>query len=1245
MQWADPVILGRWLQLLDGAAFVALGNALLSEFAATRGIDRACLATNLRVTEPDGGIDARCVNTASAVGRLIPRSNVDYQFKSGSEAKSAASIAENDILGKPRVRQGLQDGHAFVYVAAWDRGDAIEEDIVQRLRNQGLAVDDDQIVFFGQDAVARLLQTFPSLVARFLNLDLPLHSLEDWARVPSLSNPFQLDESIEARLSDLGSRVTSSRSITRVVGAAGDGKTRTVLEALKRLQLAPTVLYARQVSDVTPSFIAHLRRTPDVQCTLVIDEVDDAEAARLTDWFSVMPDGVRLILIGLDASGRAQRGTLQVEGLSSDLLVAAIAAIVPGLPEETTRSIARDCEHSPKLAVLIAGRIKEDPSLVAPHRILADGTVWNTLDRYLSIGQNSPEWEALSTTALLMRLGWLEEAESESEVLFGAVNLDPIIARRHVQRLHERFGIAPLAGRFRYVSPAILGDFLAAKQLDAWTRDRLTSVLAALTPAMADSFARRARRLSAVLSNRAVIEEVILGDQGPFRTLDDLEASKIAMVLRHLAAPFPRATLAALRRTIGEATNEELRTATTSRRDVVWALEELLWPQDTFEGAADILLRLALAENETWGNNATATWIETFQTALGRTAAGLAARARVLRRSAISQDPRERLLCTRALGAALKFEHLHRSGRPPEDVEGMPTQEWIPATWGEWSDAVIIYLDLLTPLLSDEDATVRKAAVDSLREGIAASLHLPRVIDYWIASARTLIGTDYTLRISIVDAIAWARIRWERRLENGNLEGEEDSNNQEIDEATRSSAQTALRERLDKLVLLEDELRGNDFSSRFRSTLTLTTRGAFNEEERGSEQQHIIRELESLASEVILQPELLVSEWEWLLENGDWSTIRWFQILGRLDRDRIFGATIQRFALQSPRAVMWMSLYDIAYSQATQDPSFIDTRIAELKAIGIPSGQIFDLLYRAGYQPSRIAVILELLSSGDIPGEVINQLAYSPWGAAIPSNEALEIVRVATGHTDHPGVLIPFIYNYLMQVKDAVGIFRDLAVELIGHPHATTDSSDTMFRYEWSQLALMYIDEVPNQVASAALKQMASGEFVQDGDIHTVLERAWKVGDKVYLFTEVFAPAFTAGWPNGWYVRRELSGFPFADLSVQFLTNWVAADPEERAAALADVIGPPSGQFSDLHAALLEQFDVYGVGNAFYTSFMSGSWMGSASGWTRSKLEVAQQWLNDARPVVRDWASNIVRDLQEELKRNEAREAEERFFL
>ena len=108
MQWADPVVLGRQIRQLDDSRFVELMNALISETAARHGIDRSCIATNLNIKEPDGGIDARCVNAPITAGRLIPAANVDYQFKAGSNKKSLSKIVAEDIKTKPRVLEGLK---------------------------------------------------------------------------------------------------------------------------------------------------------------------------------------------------------------------------------------------------------------------------------------------------------------------------------------------------------------------------------------------------------------------------------------------------------------------------------------------------------------------------------------------------------------------------------------------------------------------------------------------------------------------------------------------------------------------------------------------------------------------------------------------------------------------------------------------------------------------------------------------------------------------------------------------------------------------------------------------------------------------------------------------------------------------------------------------------------------------------------------------------------------------------------
>ena len=83
-------------------------------------------------------------------------------------------------------------------------------------------------------------------------------------------------------------------------------------------------------------------------------------------------------------------------------------------------------------------------------------------------------------------------------------------------------------------------------------------------------------------------------------------------------------------------------------------------------------------------------------------------------------------------------------------------------------------------------------------------------------------------------------------------------------------------------------------------------------------------------------------------------------------------------------------------------------------------------------------------------------------------------------------------------------------------------------------------------------------------------------GPKIERWARVFAtqrdfiPCFVKADTNAWeYVGR-------------FRVRRVAAKPDPRAHALADVLGQPLGRASDLHAALLERFAEYGVGDVFF---------------------------------------------------------------
>lgn len=276
MSWLPSELIKQRIESLDEVRFVELCNSLLSELAAANGIPRSSLSLNYHLNEADGGIDARCANAPKVVSRLIPRVNTDYQFKSGRNSKSIPAIAREDIIGKPRVREGLDQGHAFVIFSAWDRGDNAESDLLSAAREQGVNIDADQLAFFGSGSLAHLVDGFPALVARFLWVDAPgMMELRRWSSTRTMSNPYQSDADLAERIRELRQRIEVPGSTVRVVGAAGDGKSRMVLEALRASELADSVVYLPQVSGLTGALQSHLVLTRDVRCTLVIDEVLD----------------------------------------------------------------------------------------------------------------------------------------------------------------------------------------------------------------------------------------------------------------------------------------------------------------------------------------------------------------------------------------------------------------------------------------------------------------------------------------------------------------------------------------------------------------------------------------------------------------------------------------------------------------------------------------------------------------------------------------------------------------------------------------------------------------------------------------------------------------------------------------------------------------------------------------------------------------------------------------------------------
>ena len=142
-------------------------------------------------------------------------------------------------------------------------------------------------------------------------------------------------------------------------------------------------------------------------------------------------------------------------------------------------------------------------------------------------------------------------------------------------------------------------------------------------------------------------------------------------------------------------------------------MEKLAWHRRTFPTAANGLLRLALAENETFANNATGTWVDLFGTLLPGTAATPSQRVEYLSQVALDTRPEVRHLAIKGAARSLvNQEMITVSGELQGGVLVEP--RGTPATYGEAGEYRRAMISLLASLLEDDETDVARSAEDEL---------------------------------------------------------------------------------------------------------------------------------------------------------------------------------------------------------------------------------------------------------------------------------------------------------------------------------------------------------------------------------------------------------------------------------------------------------------------------------------------------------------------------------------------------
>lgn len=747
------------IKQLDSTELVRLLHRLLHCEALAMELNQPGILVPYEITVPDGGSDGQWkpkdINAAFLPNEFIPRSWTRYQCKAEhlTAGKCRDEVAPKNAAGvyvvKPRVKEVLEAGACFAFFSndheiKPNKDQDIDTVVRMQLRKAGFTPAPNAVIeFYGCNRIADWTNKFPSAV-RFVHeichaLSGPHYrNFDGWAKLRDVAGNFFSNAAVDQKILAIRQTLLASTSrIIRITGLSGVGKSRLVHEAIKpssdnnplQNSLSASCIYLsfETVSTGLIDFIGHLA---DNQYSAIV-VVDDCPPAA-HDQIVNLASNSSLTIITIFHEHQAQRvdshplhidpeemGEVVEQILRSDHnLVArgdgaikAVAAFAQGFPQ--IAKLIVEFRRAPTTEEL-NDRAKLFQKLLSQGNDPDKSTlrVAQALSLFRTIGGSEAKLNADLKTIREIFCSELTEIEFHAEIARQK-------KRRIVQQIADTMVLAP-----RPLGVALAADFVSFFPSGRWRK-----VIDLISEgSLLSEFLRRIEELE--FSGQAEeLGKMLLEIGLPFNDAEYLLTGKTAsQIFRVLTVLNPSTALKLAKRALNQFSLKQLHRFTDSRRDLVLALEVLVWEPTTFRDAAELLLKLAAAENEVWANNATGAFKQLFQLHLSGTKVPAMDRLDVIRGALRSGEPSIQAVAFAALGSALEFRFFSRNNDTTLAGKRDARLDWQPMSNREalnyWRECYHILYSRIIAGEEDKDEAKR-----TLEKEIAVILQTPLLME------------------------------------------------------------------------------------------------------------------------------------------------------------------------------------------------------------------------------------------------------------------------------------------------------------------------------------------------------------------------------------------------------------------------------------------------------------------------------------------------------------------------------------
>ena len=581
----------------------------------------------------------------------------------------------------------------------------------------------------------------------------------------------------DTRLRDLNSlqdALKKKNSLVRITGLSGLGKTRLITEYIdidNSLKEEDVIVFnaISHESEVKRTIKDAIK---DKACGLVvIEHCSLALHDYLVVELSHHSSNLRIITVNFYDENVTNSPYIHLAKLDDTSVTKLIKPVLPQFDEEQLRRIVSFVEGFPLLAILIAERFRDQGVLsaeltergFAEKLINADGKLSNEHKHILQV------------CSLFDVFGIEDNAIEQADYIIELANSNRASFGQVMKQFTER-KIINRVGCFARIVPKPLATHLASTWWDNNIQDELENLINTLPDSLFDSFCTQIKYLDSSPKVREFVNK-IYGANSPFGQAELLLSTKGSNLFRALVEVNPEATSLLLYRTFKSISDEQIKEITGGvRRNLVWALEMLVFHDVLFEKSSWCLFKLAQFENESYGNNATGQFSQLFRWQLSGTQANFEQRLTILNRIVKLNIESADLVVIEAIKVVMDSHGGSRTLGAEFQGTKAELEEWRPKVWQEifdyWEALLDIYLSLVKKThLADavKEAFgheirglvkyVPLSILDGFIKGVVASSG-----KYWPAAAQSITHTLHFDLKSLKDEQLTAIREWESLL-------------------------------------------------------------------------------------------------------------------------------------------------------------------------------------------------------------------------------------------------------------------------------------------------------------------------------------------------------------------------------------------------------------------------------------------------------------------------------------------------